>query len=74
MVRPGQDRIGQILDYLGRHPHDAGIIYCLSRKSCEMIAQKLQQKGIKAGFYHAGLTPNQRAGRCRRRFCRMTCR
>ena len=60
MVRPGQDRIGQILDYLGRHPHDAGIIYCLSRKSCEMIAQKLQQKGVKAGFYHAGLTPNQR--------------
>ena len=61
LVRPGQDRIGQILDYLGRHPHDAGIIYCLSRKSCEMVAQKLQQKGIKAGFYHAGLTPNQRA-------------
>ncbi|RZK30263.1 MAG: RecQ family ATP-dependent DNA helicase, partial [Hymenobacter sp.] len=32
VVRPGQDRIGQILDFIGRHPHDAGIIYCLSRK------------------------------------------
>ncbi|WP_151088942.1 DNA helicase RecQ [Hymenobacter baengnokdamensis] len=60
VVRPGQDRIGQILDFIGRHPQDAGIIYCLSRKSCETIAQKLQQKGIKAGFYHAGMTPNQR--------------
>ena len=61
VVRPGQDRLGQILDYLGRHPNEAGIIYCLSRKSCETIAQKLQQKGIKAGHYHAGMTPNQRA-------------
>jgi ATP-dependent DNA helicase RecQ len=61
VVRPGQDRLGQILDFIGRHPNDAGIIYCLSRKSCETIAQKLQQKGIKAGYYHAGMTPNQRA-------------
>ncbi len=61
VVRPGQDRIGQILDYIQRHPTEAGIIYCLSRKSCETIAQKLQQKGIKAGFYHAGISPNQRA-------------
>ena len=61
VVRPGQDRLGQILDFIGRHPHDAGIIYCLSRKTCETVAQKLQQKGIKAGHYHAGMTPNQRA-------------
>jgi ATP-dependent DNA helicase RecQ len=61
MVRPGQDRLGQILDFIGRHPNEAGIIYCLSRKSCETVAQKLQQKGIKAGYYHAGMTPNQRA-------------
>ncbi len=61
VVRSGQDRLGQILDFIGRHPNDAGVIYCLSRKSCETIAQKLQQKGIKAGYYHAGMTPNQRA-------------
>jgi ATP-dependent DNA helicase RecQ len=60
VVRPGQDRLGQILDYIGRNPNDAGIIYCLSRKTCETVAQKLQQKGIKAGHYHAGMTPNQR--------------
>jgi ATP-dependent DNA helicase RecQ len=61
VVRPGQDRLGQMLDFIARHPGDAGIIYCLSRKTCETVAQKLQQKGIKAGYYHAGMTPNQRA-------------
>ncbi len=61
LVRPGQDRIGQVLDFIQRHPQDAGIIYCLSRKSCEMVAQKLVQKGIKAGFYHAGMGPAQRS-------------
>ena len=60
LVRPGQDRIGQVLDFIQRRPTEAGIIYCLSRKTCETIAQKLQQKGIKAGHYHAGMTPNQR--------------
>ena len=61
IVRPGQDRIGGILDFVARHPNEAGIIYCLSRKTCETVALKLQQKGIKAAHYHAGLTPLQRA-------------
>ncbi|TPG58970.1 DNA helicase RecQ [Hymenobacter nivis] len=61
IVRPGQDRVGSVVDYITRHPQDPGIIYCLSRKTCETISQKLQQKGIKAAHYHAGLTPNQRS-------------
>ncbi|WP_460614328.1 DNA helicase RecQ [Hymenobacter seoulensis] len=61
IVRPGQDRVGGILEFLERHPGEAGIIYCLSRKQCETLAQKIQAKGYKAGFYHAGMTPNQRA-------------
>ncbi|MGI4875079.1 MAG: DNA helicase RecQ [Janthinobacterium lividum] len=60
IVRPGQDRMGGILDFIGRHPNEAGIIYCLSRKTCETVAAKLLQKGIKAGHYHAGMTPLQR--------------
>ncbi|WP_139921236.1 DNA helicase RecQ [Hymenobacter sp. DG01] len=60
IVRPGQDRVGGILEFLERHQGEAGIIYCLSRKQCETLAQKIQAKGIKAGFYHAGMTPNQR--------------
>ena len=61
IVRPGQDRVGAVVEYITRHPQDPGIIYCLSRKTCETISQKLQQKGIKAAHYHAGLTPNQRS-------------
>ena len=61
IVRPGQDRVASVVDYITRHPQDPGIIYCLSRKTCETISQKLQQKGIKAAHYHAGLTPNQRS-------------
>ncbi|RSK24020.1 DNA helicase RecQ [Hymenobacter metallilatus] len=61
IVRPGQDRVGGILEFLERHPGESGIIYCLSRKQCETLAQKIQVKGVKAGFYHAGMTPNQRA-------------
>jgi ATP-dependent DNA helicase RecQ len=60
LVRPGQDRMGSVLDYIGRHPQDPGIIYCLSRKTCETVAQKLIAKGVKAGHYHAGMTPLQR--------------
>ncbi|UYZ63826.1 DNA helicase RecQ [Hymenobacter weizhouensis] len=60
IVRPGQDRINGILEFLERHQGEAGIIYCLSRKQCETLTQKIQAKGIKAGYYHAGLTPNQR--------------
>ena len=60
-VRPGQDRVGSVIDYIGRHPQDPGIIYCLSRKTCETISGKLVAKGIKAAHYHAGLTPLQRS-------------
>ena len=60
-VRPGQDRVGSVIDYIGRHPEDPGIIYCLSRKTCETISAKLIAKGIKAAHYHAGLTPLQRS-------------
>ncbi len=59
-VRPGQKRIEQILDFIEDRPQQAGIIYCLSRKSTEQVAAKLIAKGIKADFYHAGLPPAER--------------
>ena len=42
------------------HPNDAGIVYCLSRKSVESTAEWLQNKGWDALPYHAGLTPETR--------------
>ncbi|HKK74206.1 MAG TPA: DNA helicase RecQ, partial [Saprospiraceae bacterium] len=60
-VRPGQKRFEQILEFIRTHPDQSGIIYCLSRKSTEKIAQKLSDKGITAEAYHAGLSPNERS-------------
>ena len=42
------------------HPHDAGIVYCASRKKTEQLAQWLQNKGLKALPYHAGLSAEAR--------------
>ncbi|KAF1920449.1 hypothetical protein BDU57DRAFT_464888 [Ampelomyces quisqualis] len=44
-----------------RHPGKSGIIYCLSRKACEQVAQKLSELGISAFHYHAGMEPAQRS-------------
>jgi ATP-dependent DNA helicase RecQ len=54
-VRPAEDRIKQILAFIEKRPNVAGIIYCLSRKSTEELADKLAAKGLKAKAYHAGL-------------------
>ena len=59
-VKPGQKRIEQILDFIEERPGQSGIVYCLSRKNTETVAAKLLQKGIKADFYHAGLSAKER--------------
>nr|XP_019571670.1 PREDICTED: Bloom syndrome protein isoform X2 [Rhinolophus sinicus] len=38
------------------HPHDSGIIYCLSRRECDTMADTLQKNGLAALAYHAGLS------------------
>jgi ATP-dependent DNA helicase RecQ len=50
-----------IAQYVGRRPGDSGIVYCLSRKSTEAVAEILTERGIKARHYHAGLEPRERA-------------
>lgn len=59
-VRPGRDRYGQIRRFLLRHQNQSGIIYCLSRRSTEQLATKLQKDGYTAAAYHAGLSPEER--------------
>ena len=54
-VRPALDRAKQIIDFIKNKPNECGIIYCLSRKTTEELADKLQKIGIKAKAYHAGL-------------------
>lgn len=54
-VAAGQNRLTQILTFLRRHPNESGIIYCLSRKTTEILAEKLCNNGHHALAYHAGL-------------------
>ncbi|PSN62622.1 hypothetical protein BS50DRAFT_532006 [Corynespora cassiicola Philippines] len=44
-----------------RYPRKCGIIYCLSRKSCESVAEKLSGMGIHAHHYHAGMDSTERS-------------
>ncbi len=60
-VLPGQKRIQKILEFLRKRKNQAGIVYCLSRKSTESVAESLQKSGINAKHYHAGLDKETRS-------------
>lgn len=60
-VIPGRRRIDHILRFIELRPNTSGIIYCLSRKGTESLAQSLEEKGIDAAFYHAGMTARARS-------------
>ena len=56
-----KEKLKFIYHFIARRPDEAGIIYCLSRKNTEMVAEALQSHGIQAEAYHAGLSAQQRA-------------
>ncbi len=60
-VLPGKNRFKIIKDFVLSRKGQSGIVYCLSRKGTEKLAERLQGLGIKAAAYHAGLSPNQRS-------------
>ncbi|WP_084473698.1 DNA helicase RecQ [Deinococcus ficus] len=58
----------QLLDFIrSEHPGDAGVVYCLSRKSVEDTAQWLKTEGLEVVAYHAGLSQQERS-RAQERF------
>jgi len=60
-VRPkGKGIDKEIIKYIKSNPGKSGIIYCLSRKKVEELAEVLQINGIKALPYHAGMEANKR--------------
>ncbi len=60
-VKPGQKKFEQIMQFVKKRPNQPGIIYCLSRKNTENLADKLQMSGLNAKAYHAKLPPAQRS-------------
>ncbi len=60
-VRPKTTNvIKDIIKYIKNNPSKSGIVYCLSRKKVEEVAELIQVNGIKALPYHAGLDPKTR--------------
>ena len=52
----------QLLDFLGRHTGECGIVYCGTRARTERIADKLLDRGIPAIAFHAGLDAEHKRG------------
>ncbi len=55
-VEPGQQKFKRIKAFIDDRPDSSGIIYCLSRKETERLANKLQGAGIDAEAFHAGMS------------------
>ena len=60
-IRDKADPKRDIIKYIKQNPGKSGIIYCLSRKKVEELAELLTINGIKAAPYHAGLDAKTRA-------------
>lgn len=52
------DQVAEILST--RHSGDAAIVYCMSRRETEQLADGLSKRGIQAGAYHAGMSGDKR--------------
>ncbi len=59
-VFPKKDAFGMLVTLLRRHAGGSAIVYCLSRKRTEEVAERLREQGFSAEAYHAGLTPGVR--------------
>ena len=60
-LRPKNDPDRDIIKYIKQNAGKSGIIYCLSRKKVEELAELLVANGIKARAYHAGMDAQTRA-------------
>ncbi len=55
-----KEKTKTILEFIRHHRNQAGIIYCMSRKKTEAVADTLKRNGIQATVYHAGLSSEAR--------------
>src|SRR5436305_2473721 len=59
-VVPKSGPYEQLLAFIESRPNDSGIVYCASRKSTDSLARNLNEDGVSAKPYHAGLTSAER--------------
>jgi ATP-dependent DNA helicase RecQ len=59
-VVPKQKPLAQLGSFLSGRRDEAGIVYALSRKRVEQVAERLQEAGFNAAAYHAGLSDAER--------------
>lgn len=60
-VEPKSKPYDQVLSFVRKRRNESGIVYCFSRKAADSVAARLNEDGIKALPYHAGLTAKERA-------------
>ena len=59
-VIPRVDTRLQVIEVLRRHSRQAAIVYCITRNDTEAMASALQDHGLRAAFYHAGMEADER--------------
>lgn len=59
-VRKPNNKLQEIQQYLKEHHGESGIIYCATRKTVDEVCDRLNQLGISATKYHAGLSEGER--------------
>ncbi len=59
-ILPREDVYTQVLETVRRHAGRAVIVYCISRRDTEEMAEHLRSGKVRAAHYHAGMTPEQR--------------
>ena len=59
-VQTPKDKEAWVLDYIERHREESGIVYCSTRKNVDEVCAVLNQRGLLATRYHAGLGDQER--------------
>ncbi len=59
VIRPKR-KMDALLDLLEKRPRESGIVYCITRKLVEEVAERLSREGYAATMYHAGLEDDVR--------------
>ena len=58
--RGGSQKDNSIINYVKKHEDESGIIYCATKKNVDKLYTLLNEQGISAGRYHAGLSNEER--------------